>query len=393
MKENLFLETFQDKERAVLIKHRWPTRDVHSTFSEARLAARQIYQKSLSINKPIQICLSGGIDSEAAAEAFLVEKIPFEAVTLRFLDGWNDYDIKPAIEFCEKHNLPQRFIDLDVKAFLESGEYLTYARKYRCNSYQVCVHLWFLGQLRGLPVLGGQQFVPVFHSHDLDDIGRLKNKKLLPQSYIGLGGDRQLSYERYAQIEKRALVVNFMQYTTELAISHQDVPIYQELMVENLKTGTIELTYEKKCRWYAQSGFQAKPKADKYTGFEKLKDYYAKIGGHEWYINDLYRKELEEEMPNRKNIWWAPFRMPDISCPSKDVLQSSVSSRRQAIIKLATAAGLMGAFVLSPKMVMAAGWPCNCDIDCKYNGGGKCGGGKPWDCNNPILTGTCLPPE
>lgn len=392
--EELFLESFQDAEDAVYIRCRSPRRKVEKTFAEARRAARSIYLKAKQQRLAVQLCLSGGIDSEAMAEAFLAEKIPFEAVTLRFQGGWNDYDIAPAIDFCRRHGLHQVFVDLDVKEFLESGAYLIYARKYRCNSYQICVHLWFLDQLKGLPVLGGQQFTPVFRTEDLRTFNTEKGPTPLPQKFIGLSGDRQLSYERYSRLTGRTVVANFMQYTPELALSHQDLPLYRELIEENLQTGDIDLTYEKKCRWYAQAGFKARPKLDKFTGFEKLRHHYALIGGDEWHINQLYRKDLESEMPSRMNVWWSPFLLTRPTAEPAGATSLAPLSRRQAVTALASAAGLFGAFLLSPQTILAApGWPCNCDADCKGAGGGKCGGGRPWDCGYPILMGQCLPPE
>ena len=58
-------------------------------LAETRRTARRIAERT---TKPIYLCMSGGIDSEVAAEAFLAEKIPFTALTLSY-KGINDHDI------------------------------------------------------------------------------------------------------------------------------------------------------------------------------------------------------------------------------------------------------------------------------------------------------------
>lgn len=358
----MFLQSYKEKPDSLLLQFRGPSRSVKDTFTEARLAARQIYQKSLELGLPIQICISGGIDSEATAEAFLAEGIPFQTITMRFNDGWNDFDIAPAIEFCKLHNLDQKFYDLDIIRFLETDLYLEYAHKYNCNSYQLCAHLWLLDQLEGIPVLGGQQFLPIFKlingKIEASAAGQIDLLKV-----IGLSGHRHMSYYRYAKKNNRFLVSEFMQYTPELVMAFLRLPMYQEFISRGTDLENVNLTYTQKCLWYEQAGFKAKAKQAKFTGFEKLQNYYAAKFDKTWAINDLFRLPLEAKIPDKKTFVKIPH-FAELTSLLPQILQQQTASslnRRSFFSSSLKLLGLAGVTLFVPQIV----WACCADSDCK----------------------------
>ena len=129
-------------------------------MSESVVAAQYIYEDNSSAK--LNLMLSGGIDSECMARAFLAAKIPFEATFMRFKNNLNFFDIQTNVQFCEQNNIKYSFVDLDIIHFLESGLYLEIASKYECQSPQLAAHLWLLDQVDGVPVLGGNPIAPIW---------------------------------------------------------------------------------------------------------------------------------------------------------------------------------------------------------------------------------------
>ena len=63
--------------------------------------------------------MSGGIDSEITAEAFYRAGIPFTGLSLRLLDGINDFDLVYAAKYCKDRKLHQRIIKLSKEELIE----------------------------------------------------------------------------------------------------------------------------------------------------------------------------------------------------------------------------------------------------------------------------------
>jgi len=61
----------------------------------------------------------------------------------------------------------------------------------------------------------------------------------------------------------------------------------------------IPFTYEVKCHIYEQAGFGAKPRPDKYTGFEKIRALYDEkfATSHGIKFDELFRRPLEKMNP------------------------------------------------------------------------------------------------
>jgi len=68
-------------------------------------------------NKPLYVLMSGGIDSEMVARAFLDNGIKFKALTLKHKQGTNNHDTRWADVFCKEHNIEQEILELDTAQF------------------------------------------------------------------------------------------------------------------------------------------------------------------------------------------------------------------------------------------------------------------------------------
>ena len=255
-----------------------------SAFGEAVKSARLIGASAQALKKPVVLCLSGGIDSEAVAWAFLCSGVHFRAVIMRFKGGLNDFDIAPILAFCKRQNIKHESFEVEPQAFFESGKYLEYGKTYSCQSPQLALHLYLLDHIEGLPVLCWQAPEILYH---------LKEKS------FGLPGDLHSVFLRYFYQNKRPGIPFFFLYTPELYTAFYRTPILQTLIWFGEQGAKVTNFYEHKCITYIQGGFPVRPRAHPYTGFEKLRDLYDKKDGKSFgtAFDDRFRKPLEKISP------------------------------------------------------------------------------------------------
>ena len=261
-----------------------PKGPVGSAFQEAVKAAGIIGQSAVFLKQPLVLCMSGGIDSEATALSFLCSGVPFRVVIMRFKEALNDFDIGPALAFCKKQKIRHEIFELSPEAFFESGKYLEYGKKYRCQSPQLALHLYLLDHIEGLPVLCWQAPEILYSSE---------------QKSLGLPGDLHTVFSRYFKANKRPGIPFFFLYTPELYAAFFHTPFVQTLIWFGERGAKVTNFYEHKCMAYIQGGFPVRPRAHPYTGFEKLRELYDKKEGKSFgtAFDDRFRKPLEKMNP------------------------------------------------------------------------------------------------
>lgn len=259
------------------------SRTPQSGFAESIKAARLIYD-GLRDGQTLGLCMSGGLDSDCMAQAFLAAGIPFTTYILRFNNSLNWYDIQDAADFCESNRIPFHYVDIDIIDFFESQKYLEYAVKYRCISPQLAAHLYLLDKMDDVPILSWNP-TPI-----------LLNKK--NEAYPYLPTDLYFCYERFFKANHRPGVGLFFMYTPELIYSFLRTPVLQNLILQRGPAAGRASSYWSKCQAYKQSGFQMRPRETNKTGFEMLKKFFAeKYGRSENVFNELFRVPLEEIFP------------------------------------------------------------------------------------------------
>lgn len=233
--------------------------------------------------KDIVIPLSGGIDSEAIAQAAVKHNIDFKSVIMRYIyDGevQNEYDFKYAVDFCNENKIDYSFIDLDCNWFFEESEkFLTYATNYFVTSPQLCCHLWMLDQIKGFPVIAGD---PVFVSK-----GNHSTLCIKPIMYY--------CYDYYFHKTKREGISRMLCYSP--GIINSTIPIDLKLF-EDKKYNKPTNKYERKMEFFRLGGFDLKHRESKLTGFEGLgKSFNDKYNGIGMRIfNKFFRRPLQSEI-------------------------------------------------------------------------------------------------
>lgn len=124
------------------------TRPVQHWVDELLATARLIAD---STDKPLYLCLSGGIDSEVMARTFIKQNIPFKALIVD--NGHNSHDTRFAWDFCQVNNIETVKKSIDLTN-LHKKFYKKYASTNIFRYLQINL-IDIVEQLGGTAVLGG----------------------------------------------------------------------------------------------------------------------------------------------------------------------------------------------------------------------------------------------
>lgn len=254
------------------------SKPVLSGFEEAQLAAREIASK---FPQPLWLWLSGGVDSEAMALAFLAAKVPIRIVIARYNGGLNDYDIQWALDFCRTRDLNFELLDVDLDDFYESGRHGHIADLYRCRSPQFSLHFEMMSKFDGTNLMPWQPPRAIAGA----------NKRIT----LGFPEDHYFSYARFLAAEKTPGVPFFFLYTPELIASFLRTRALKEILDSN---GRAFSEYALKVRMYQEAGFKVVPRPAKWTGFEEVKKHFAERYQSDTTVFDrLYRNPYDFKYP------------------------------------------------------------------------------------------------
>lgn len=100
------------------IKFKPVQRELNSWYEEMNLLPKMVAD---STDRPIYICFSGGIDSEAIIKTFIKNNVPFKVLIVRHTTETNIGDFKFATAFCKNNNIEPIIVDLDPDWFFTEG--------------------------------------------------------------------------------------------------------------------------------------------------------------------------------------------------------------------------------------------------------------------------------
>jgi len=229
------------------------TRRVLSWKDELLNTAAAIKQQC---KKPIVLALSGGIDGEVAALAFLKSNIEFSAMSLRHTAGTNMHDVRYAIDFCAKNNILhhivdidyQNFLDVTIEKYIEQGYYAT--KPFR---YLQLVIIDTIEAMGGMAILGGGE--QVFNLHGGDICVDYTAEHLVPLEYCSRNKIDHVPY--------------FHMSTPELLASYLEIDLI-DLLLKNphyFRTRTFYWSVEKILVYH---GNWDMVRRSKFNGFEHV---------------------------------------------------------------------------------------------------------------------------
>lgn len=194
---------------------------------------------------PYHLMVSGGIDSQAML--YLWHKFGSDYIPISFIynDSLNSHDLETLKIFSSKYNIEIKYLNFDLLNFLLK-EYDQFSKKYRCSSPCISAYIKMSETLPGTVIFSGN----FLH----------QNGAVFSDAILGLFR---------ASLDRITLIPYFFLHTPELAYS-----ILQSSL-DTIKFNSLN-DYEKKVFSYQENGLPVIPQTQKFSGFEKVKDYYDK---------------------------------------------------------------------------------------------------------------------
>lgn len=197
--------------------------------------------------KPFTLFCSGGVDSQAMAYAWKLSGVKHEIKLFEYTDCnnivYNDHDLQTFYTFAKKHQIVFNTVKFNYFNFLDN-ELLEYAKKYDCASPQINAYIK-MSELVGVgTVIFSGNYWNNFYNQ-------------LPFNYDVLG-----LYRFSKTLINFKVVPFFFLHDATLACGFSPTPY---------KSND---SYTRKYTIYQFNGFPVIPQEQKYSGFEKIKDYF-----------------------------------------------------------------------------------------------------------------------
>lgn len=278
-------------------RHWWSIRPgvVDADLLEPSLAAFKSYRVDAANrlldtmgSRPV-LAVSGGVDSQAMLQSFYETGRSFDIASLVFKGSLNQHDIEFAEQAAARWGKKLYLIELDVMQFL-LRELDNYADRYQCNSPQFACHHWFYEQLieQGFTgiVAGGDAWTPVTDG-----------------SWRWACTMARCAWLTFARVNNFTLHGNFLASTWQLNFSlgacYDPTPDLDRLAEENkdnfgeFSRQMIVDRYQQKLTAFRRFGFDIVPQSNKFTGFEKVKEYFIQKTNDHWAFERRFRWPLE----------------------------------------------------------------------------------------------------
>lgn len=194
---------------------------------------------------PYNLMISGGVDSQAMLYAWKLFGKDYIPTSVLFNQSLNAHDLPAQSPFIQQQQIDVTYINFDLIEFYNT-KYPDICNRYRCISPHFGAHLGMIENLPGTSIFSGDRL-------GLHSAAIKKNNLCL-----------------WEASKTKNIIPYFFMHTPELAYS----AIYEHYNLLLPKHPTIEERYRAKCQIWMKSGFPVVPQIIKYTGFEKIKDYY-----------------------------------------------------------------------------------------------------------------------
>lgn len=153
-----------------------PTRPVKSYWEETLIACGMIYEQR---SAPLQLCYSGGLDSEYVLCAFRHLGIPVEVIIM--VTKYNWHETKYAFKFCEANNITPTIVPMDYDKFVRSGDLARTAESMKCAAWQIPANMWLIGQLDNTVIIGNDP--PHMKLNQQDNLWYLDEEEIIHSQF------------------------------------------------------------------------------------------------------------------------------------------------------------------------------------------------------------------
>jgi hypothetical protein len=282
------------------------TENIGSWWDECKKSAVDIKNRY----GDIYLCLSGGLDSELMALAFIeagVDFIPFTMVYKHNDEVLNEHDIKTAVDLCKRFDLTLRTKDVYILNDLYDNRHRDYFIKGIYETYFLLPYLYtqqymieYINSIGGVPIMASDQVEMKMNS---------KNEVCIGDCSYSIG----LSAPTWVHLTNNVCVYDFFMYSPEQVFSYISIP-------EVLNTTTVDYDFKRRISM-------------KYGS--KHLNFYEKVTGYEFVKEALFKhhnKELHElTIATIQDIDWRKKPMSQFIHPIKDIVTDKSFANWQVI--------------------------------------------------------------
>jgi len=252
------------------------------TTLQYRINAAKASATQLGTN-PV-LCLSGGVDSQAMIQCWKEAGLKFDVAIMEFENGLNQHDVSVALEYCTEHKINPTILKLNVIQFL-TRECIDVGTQYKCTSPHFITHYKMFDMLRNLGYTGiccgGTAFA---RNHN---------------EWGPVPSAAQSNYIEYSNQNQFPVIGNFLGYDPRLcwsiALLTPEHAVDWVTKQPRIVSETNAVRYAAKIVGYRKHGFDIIPQANKFTGFELIKDYFAEKFNDGWAFEKMFRMPLEKK--------------------------------------------------------------------------------------------------
>lgn len=213
-----------------------------NTVDALELTVKQIMA---NYKPPYHLMVTGGVDSQTVLLAWKWFGKNYIPTSVRYNTDLNSHDLETLTVFSTRENIEVQYLDFDLLGFYEH-EYFRLADVYKITSPHFGAHLGMTEHLGGTVIFSGDRLTKI--------------RAVIGYNNICL----------YNASLQRSIVPYFLLQTPEIAYSN----IYE--LSQNLSSEYHKETnqYNKKIISLQSVGIPVIPQITKYTGFERVKDFY-----------------------------------------------------------------------------------------------------------------------
>lgn len=126
------------------------TRPIKSYQEELILNARAVRDNFL---EPLDLMLSGGIDSEIVLRSYILAKIPINVYIFKYKEDINRDDFHEALKTCDIYGVKPKIIEFDLKHFFEQDAETIWSKAYFASAGYM-INMKLIEYLDNIPVIG-----------------------------------------------------------------------------------------------------------------------------------------------------------------------------------------------------------------------------------------------
>lgn len=274
-----------DRSEKFWVKFNACTRTPLSWKEEVFAGARSIAR---STKKPLWLCLSGGIDSEALCRAFFEQGIMFSVLTLEHTQGTNSHDIAYARAWCASTGVKHEIVPIDILNFFSVDVDSYVRRPYVTNNV---FHYFQLRLMELVEERGG--FAVQGTGKLLFSIDRALDTNVSPEVFLDLSVGYAIPGEWFKE-EGTQHEPFFFSTTAEMCASYLEEPLIRTALahpevfrnrgnMKLLKRMLFHTTWPDMIQRPKYSGFE-KIQAQKSAADQKLKNTFGGVQTQSYHL-------------------------------------------------------------------------------------------------------------